>query len=99
MTNTINFTASSYVGSPVVDATTKLKIKRLKTLNVGRKIYVRSLFGTEMAVVQTVENDAASALSRNGNTIYWLHHGRDDRKCWVCDCSGNAKAIARVKFD
>ncbi len=60
-------------------------------LTVGEWLMVPTLFGMVKARVK--ECDDTSAVAMSGDMICWLSFGADDRGCWTCASTGDAKAI------
>ncbi len=62
-------------------------------LTVGEWVVVPTLFGTVKAQVTEARGKHATAMS--GGMICWLTFGEDDRGCWTCGATGDAKALTK----
>ncbi len=62
-------------------------------LTVGEWVVVPTLFGTVKA--QVTRCDAKHATAMSGGMICWLTFGEDDRGCWTCGVTGDAKALVK----
>lgn len=69
-------------GRPIKDA-----------LKLGEQLSVPTLFGRAKAKVTEMRDDRATAMS--GDLICWLRFGADDRACWTCTTTGDAKALVK----
>ena len=71
---------------------------------VGKHIWVPGVCGGYFEAIVTERLcNGASATSVSGNlfcSLHWTGEDKHDfRQCWVCDCQGDMRGLARVNFD